>query len=169
MTKQEKDFHTQNHQAMAAHSAEMAEAFSKSADLHGDLASASEMTDPKGSKTHAEISKCHGAMAKSCVAAGQAHLQACDKLASMPVNEGVQVGIDRGSSELKVISDKLDKLLGGGLPSVSAVPRFDAPRTLVPRAGQPTSIDRDDAQKALRDSLPEELRDVVFDPKQSRG
>jgi hypothetical protein len=166
MNKAEKDFHIANHQAMAAHSAEMAEAFSKSADCHADLAKASEMTDPQGSKTHSEISKCHGAMAKSCVAAGQGHLQACEKLASMPINEGKDPssGIDRGSSDLKAILDRLDKM--SGMPAgFRGIPLSDNNRsTIVPRSGQPTAADRVD-----KSAVEPELREIIFDPRQAIG
>jgi hypothetical protein len=161
MNDQEKKFHIASHKAQAEHAAEMAKCFSKSADCHAELASASEMSDPAGSKTHGEIAKSHGAMAKSCIAAGEHHLACCDKLdAIVATNEGD----GKGSSELKIILGELQKLSTGLPAGLSAIPRNNNP-TLVPRPGQP---DRD-TEKALKDSVQPELKDIIFNPREAVG
>ncbi len=162
MNQAEKDFHVANHKAQAAHAAEMAKCFSKSADCHAELSTASEMSDPAGSKTHSEIAKSHGAMAKLLIAAGEHHLACCDKVDAMATNEGD----GKGGSELKVILGELQKLTTGLPTGLSAIPRQNNP-VLVPRPGQPRAEDRD--LEAAKAAVAPELKDVIFDPRQAIG
>jgi hypothetical protein len=156
VNKAEKDFHLANHKAQAAHAAEMAKCFSKSADCHAELASGSEMSDPAGSKTHSEISKCHGAMAKSCIATGEHHLACCDKLESMA--EGSEK-VDSGDLQ-KFLTNLTQLLERGTLPNgLSAIPKHDVPR-LIPRPGAPRAEDRD--LEAVKSAVAPELREMIF-------
>jgi hypothetical protein len=163
MTSQEKTFHLQNHKAMAEHCAEMGKCFAKSSDAHAALTKSLEVSDPDASASHEAIADSHKAMAASCAQAGQHHLDACDQLDAMKHDYGTDGS--HGNSDLKIILSELQKLTSGRPAGVSAVPRHDAPR-LVPRPGQP----RQDADReALKAALPEELRDVIFDPKVAIG
>jgi hypothetical protein len=166
MNSQEKDFHLAAHKQAAAHSASLAKCHQDAADCHGAMSKACEITEPAMSKKLAEVAACHKSAANAYVQNGAFHVSACEKISQMQTNEGPEAnGIDRGSSELKTISDKLDKLLNGGLPvGVRAIPTGDARPTLVPRPGQPTAADRID-----KSQIDPALVDLVIDSKQAVG
>jgi hypothetical protein len=161
MTKSEQKFHIDSHKAAAEHCATLGKCFAKSSDAHAALAKSLKMTDPNASAAHEDLAECHKDAAASCAKAGQNHLDACSQLEQMHNDYG------DGDSDMKAVLVELRKLTSAGSPTVSAIPRFDAPR-LVPRDGQPTGRDRD-AEKALKDAVDPALKDVIFDARQARG
>jgi hypothetical protein len=160
MNQKEKDFHKANLKADAEHRATVGKAVSQIIDSHSALAEHYAVTDPIASKHHADLAEAGKDQLSALAQDGQRCLTACDKLDAMPTNEGD----GKGSSELKIILGELQKLSTGLPAGLSAIPRNNNP-TLVPRPGQPDS----DTQKALKDSVAPELKDIIFDPKVAIG
>jgi hypothetical protein len=154
MNKSEKDFHVADHQAQASHHAEMAKCFSKASTAHSALAKATEVSDPEESKNHAQLAECHKSAASACVDEGQRHVSQAEKVQAMDTSEGGS----NGSSELKTIIDRLDKMV---VPAgISAIPFDNNPLRVVPRPGAPTAEDIKEAELHKRAVSPR-LQEVL--------
>jgi len=151
------------HTDEATSHAKLAEHSSKLGDHHSAAAEDMDEDDPTGAQHQRAMSECCKAMASEHVTAGQRHLDCLKAVDSMKAED---VGNEGGA--LKAIEDKLDKLLGSGIPSgVSAVPFFDSP-DFVPRNGAPQNQQERDFAKSAKDKVSPQLADVLFG-EQARG
>jgi hypothetical protein len=150
------------HEAEAASHAAQAETCSKLADSHNAMATDLDDSNPTAAQHHRDMAECYKNAGAQHVSDGQRHLACYKAVDNMQTNEGD----GKGSSELKAVLDRLDKM---PVPSgVSAVPLHDNPRaSLVPRPGQPTAGDRESAKAAMA-ALDPALR-PIFDDHQARG
>jgi len=135
----------------------MAKCFGKLAASHDQLASDANDDNSVAAQHHRDASSCCKSMQAEHVKAGENHLADYKRVDAFPTNEGPESsGVDRGSSELKSIVDRLEKLL---TPGVSAIPT-SMPR-MVPRNGQP--------ERTETVAVDPDLDGIIYDRRQARG
>jgi hypothetical protein len=134
------------HQSQASFHTEMSEQCAKAADLHEQLATASE--GEKHAEMHKDLASCHRAMGDAHAAEGERHLTAC-KTATDELEKA-------GDGELAETLRDLRKFLGNvvvPIGGISAIPTSDRPRPIL-RHGQ---HDLTESRKAMAP----ELRDAI--------
>jgi hypothetical protein len=148
MTKKEQAFHKSHHEQEAAAHTEFARCMSKSAASHTALADHLNSTDSTAAQHHRDLAALHKEAAAQHVLTAEHHLECAKAVGQL---EGSDVAT--GSSDVKSLVDRIDKLLGATIPSAASV----IP-TSFPRHGQPTTqADRDGLDK----KIPVELHEVL--------
>lgn len=142
MTKKERQHLAQHHAALSAE-------HSRAADLHTDLAVASE--SEKHAEAHKALAACHRAMSDSHASEGERHLAACKATADGDLEKATD-------SELVQELRGLVKALGG------VVTPLPGGLSLIPRFGARDPKAEKDVVKAVDPTL----RAVITDPSESQ-